>query len=78
MTLDTSDPSIKAAYLRIRHHENNENWFVLGYGDSRNKLTVLGSGAGGIDGARDLLGKEVCLPRCICRYCVTDALFARM
>ncbi|CAG8659407.1 14253_t:CDS:2, partial [Ambispora leptoticha] len=49
MACDLSDPSIMRAYEKIISMQDTINWFILGYHDTRNKISLYSKGSGGLD-----------------------------
>jgi hypothetical protein len=45
---DVSDSRIPEAYQAVRSDSNDTNWLLLGY-ENNKKITLLGSGSGGVD-----------------------------
>jgi len=58
MTCDLSDPAIKSTYQEILSNSAT-NWMLMGYRDTRDKITVYSKGSGGIDEFKSKLTDEV-------------------
>ncbi|GAA5908352.1 uncharacterized protein JCM6883_004360 [Sporobolomyces salmoneus] len=55
MSLDVSDPRIPQHYSLIRSQDSPIDWCSFGYQKTTNKLSLYGSGAGGVDQLRESL-----------------------
>ncbi|KAJ2484465.1 hypothetical protein EV174_002410 [Coemansia sp. RSA 2320] len=47
MACDLSDPKIAEAYSRILSHDDLD-WMIIGYGSTRDTLSLYGAGSGGV------------------------------
>jgi len=58
MSCDLSDPNIQEAYDEIVNGRET-NWLILGYHDTRDKISLYSKGSGGLDELRNNLKEEV-------------------
>jgi hypothetical protein len=58
MSCDLSDPAITGAYEEIVNGHDT-NWLILGYNDTRDKISLYSKGSGGLDELRSNLKDEV-------------------
>ncbi|KAG9300616.1 hypothetical protein G9A89_005216 [Geosiphon pyriformis] len=58
MSCDLSDPAISQAYEEIVSGQAT-NWLILGYHDTRDKISLYSKGTGGLDELRQNLKEEV-------------------
>ncbi|CAG8635990.1 5808_t:CDS:2 [Paraglomus brasilianum] len=58
MSCDLSDPNIQTAYDEIVSGQDT-NWLILGYNDSRDKVSLYSKGSGGVEELRQNLREEV-------------------
>ncbi|CAG8663892.1 449_t:CDS:2 [Funneliformis caledonium] len=58
MSCDLTDPAISVAYDEIVSGQDT-NWLILGYNDTRDKISLYSKGPGGLDELRDNLKEEV-------------------
>nr|CAG8434245.1 15009_t:CDS:2 [Entrophospora candida] len=58
MSCDLSDPAITVAYEEIINGQDTE-WLILGYNDTRDKISLYSKGSHGLEGLRSNLKDEV-------------------
>ncbi|KAF9929684.1 hypothetical protein FBU30_001314 [Linnemannia zychae] len=58
MSCDLTDPTIQAAYNEIISGSPT-NWLILGYHDTRDKISLYSKGTGGLEELRSKLSEEV-------------------
>ncbi|RIB03392.1 hypothetical protein C2G38_2123103 [Gigaspora rosea] len=58
MSCDLTDPAIQEAYEEIISGQDT-NWLILGYHDTRDKISLYSKGTGGLDELRNNLREEV-------------------
>jgi len=58
MSCDLTDPNIQTAYDEIVSGQDT-NWLILGYNDSRDKISLYSKGSGGVEELRQNLREEV-------------------
>ncbi|CAG8751851.1 8698_t:CDS:2, partial [Cetraspora pellucida] len=58
MSCDLSDPAISEAYEEIISGQDT-NWLILGYHDTRDKISLYSKGSGGLEELRNNLREEV-------------------
>ncbi|CAG8550755.1 7260_t:CDS:2 [Cetraspora pellucida] len=74
MSCDLSDPNISEAYEEIISGQDT-NWLILGYNDTRDKISLYSKGSGGLEELRNNLREEVLYARALVHGRAVGALF---